>query len=296
MNAASDGRWLRWGFVLPTIGLLLALNVFPLLYDLYLSFTDAHLSGGVVEYVGGGNYAKVFAKETYGESLRTTALFVVVAVGLQLALGFSLALALHRPFPGKTVVLTLLLVPMMLPPAVMGLFWNLILNGQYGVANDVLGACFGWEPQWLTDPDYKLASVILVDVWMWTPFMLLISLAALNAIPKHLYEAAEVDRASSWTVFRRITLPMCLPLLGLAVLLRTTDALKQFDLVMAFTGPNDAATATLSASLYQVMMVNFHVGRGSAFAFVVLVIVIGLASVFTRYIGYIQRRQGRAVG
>ncbi len=99
------------------------------------------------------------------------------------------------------------------------------------------------QPQWLTDDDLKLVSILLVDVWMWTPFMMLISLAGLNAIPKYIYEAAEIDRAGRWMVFRTITLPMCAPLLGLAVLLRATDALKQFDLVMAITGPNDAADA-----------------------------------------------------
>ena len=151
-------------------------------------------------------------------------------------LGFVLALALRDRVPAKPVVLTLLLVPMMLCPVVLSLFWNLILNGHYGVLNQLLGALHLPQPQWLTDDDLKLVSILLVDVWMWTPFMMLISLAGLNAIPKHIYEAAEIDRAGRFMVFRTITLPMCAPLLGLAVLLRATDALKQFDLVMAITG------------------------------------------------------------
>lgn len=151
---------------------------------------------------------------------------------------------------------------MMLPQAVMGLFWNLVLNGYYGVLNQILDFLGLGQPQWLTDPDLKFFSILMIDVWMWTPFMMLIGLAALNAIPAYIYEAAAIDRASRWTVFWRITLPMCAPLLGLAVLLRATDALKQFDLVMAVTGPNDEATQTLSALLYQVMFRDGSVGLG----------------------------------
>ena len=119
-------------------------------------------------------------------------------------------------------------------------------------------------------------------------------MAGLNAIPKYLYEAAAIDRASTWTVFRRITLPMCPPLLFLAVLFRTTDALKQFDLVMSITGPNDHATQTLSALLYQTMFRNYKLGLGSAYGLVVLVIVIALSSIFIRHMAAIAQKQGRA--
>ncbi|MBN1673791.1 MAG: sugar ABC transporter permease [Kiritimatiellae bacterium] len=289
--------WMKYGFVGPTLVLLVLFNVFPLFYNIVLSFSDVDLSGGTWSWIGVRNYGTVFTRAEYGAAIRTTALFVGVAVAVELLLGFLLALSLKEWFPGKTAVLTILLVPMMLSPAVMGLYWNLLLNGHYGLVNQILGA-FGVpldrQPQWLTDTNLKLSAILLIDVWMWTPFMMLIALAGLNAIPKSIYEAAEIDRAGAWTVFRRITLPMCAPLLVLAVLLRTTDALKQFDLVMAITGPNDAATQTLSALLYQTAFSNSKVGLGSAYACVTLVMVIALASVFTRYIGYIQRRQGRA--
>ena len=137
-------------------------------------------------------------------------------------------------------------------------------------------------------------SIVLVDVWMWTPFMLLVSLAALNAIPRYVYEAAEMDRASRWLVFRTITLPMSAPLLGLGVLLRATDALKQFDLVMAITGPNDTSTQTLSARMYQVVFRNYKVGLGSAYGVVILVAVMAVATLFVRYMDYLQRRRGKA--
>lgn len=293
-HAERSAARLKYLFVTPALVLLVGMNVFPLLYNIILSFTSAELSGGAWQFVGPGNYSRVFSDLRYAEAIRTTALFVALAVSIELLLGFALALALRGAFRGKSVVLTLLLIPMMLSPAVMGLYWNLMLNGQYGILNQTLAWIGLGQPQWLTDPGLKLVSVLLVDVWMWTPFMTLIALAGLQAIPAYLYEAAEIDRASVWTVFRRITLPLCMPLLFLAILFRATDALKQFDLVMAITGPNDAATQTLSALLYQVMLRDYKIGLGSAYAFVVLVPVIALATVFIRYVDAMQRRQGRA--
>ena len=280
----------------PTLLFLIAFNVFPLVYDILLSFTNKQLSQDEYEYVGGRNYALIFdtaSDPKFARALRTTAEFVLGAVSLELVLGFCLALALQAKFRGKPVVLTILLLPMMLSPAVMGLFWNLILSAHNGVLNQALGAAGLPQPHWLTEPSLKLCAILFVDVWMWTPYMMLIALAGLNAIPGYIYEAAEVDRASRWTVFRRITLPLCAPLLLLAVLFRATDALKQFDLVMALTGPNDAATQTLSALLYQLTFANQKVGLGSAYACVVLVVVIALASVFTRYLAWLAgKRQG----
>jgi len=288
-RAPLHGGRLGTAFVAPTLAFLVAFNVFPLLYNLVLGFTSAELVGGGWEWRGTANYARVFADPQFAGAVRRTALFVLCAVGLELGLGFAVALALRERFRGRDALLTALLVPMMLSPAVIGLFWNLILDGNYGILNQALGALGLPEPQWTTDRSWKFLSVVLVDVWMWTPFTLLISLAALNAIPSTLYEAAEVDRASRWTVFRRITLPLCAPLLGLAALLRTTDALKQFDLVMAITGPNDERTQTVSTLLYQVLFRDGKVGLGSAYACLVLVLVIALATVFTRYLEGLRR-------
>jgi len=292
MKARATG--LKWSLVGPTLALLIAFNVFPLLYNIFLSFTNAELVGEGARNVGGANYARIFGDPLWQGALRRTALFVFCAVGAELLLGFSLALALKRNFAGKGAVLTTLLVPMMLSPAVMGLYWNFVLNGNYGVLNQALGALGLSEPQWLTDRDLKFWSILLVDVWMWTPFMMLIALAGLSAIPNSIYEAAEIDRAGRWQVFRHVTLPMCAPLLGLAVLLRATDALKQFDLVMATTGPNDAATQTLSTLLYQSTFREGKVGLGSAWACTVLVVVLALATVFTRYVERLRQAEAGA--
>jgi multiple sugar transport system permease protein len=292
-GSAAPSRLLGWGFVAPALALLLALNIFPLAFNVYLSFTDADLSGGKVNGVGARNYTVLFADARYASALTVTATFVLLSVSIELVLGFVLALALRDRVPGKPVVLTILLIPMMLCPVVLSLFWNLILNANYGALNQLLGFLHLPQPQWLTDDHLKLTSILLVDVWMWTPFMMLISLAGLNAIPRYIYEAAEIDRASRWVVFRTITLPMCAPLLGLAVLLRATDALKQFDLVMAITGPNDATTQTLSARIYQVVFRDYKVGLGSAYGVVILVAVIAVATIFVRYVDGLNRQQGK---
>lgn len=286
-------RLMKWGFIAPVLIFLIAFNVFPLFYNIILSFSDSKLTSTSFEFIGTRNYERIFDKEQYAGAIRTTALFVFLAVTIELVLGFVLALCLHKHFRGKSLALGLILVPMMLAPMVMGMFWNLIFDGNYGVLNQLLSACGIGEPQWTTNNNLKLMSILIVDIWMWTPFMMLIALAGLNAIPKHLYEAAEIDRASTWMVFRRITLPMCMPLLILAALLRCTDALKQFDIVMAITGPNDGHTQTISALLFQDIFNNAKVGLGSAYACVILVIVIAVATVFTRYLDVLERKQGR---
>ena len=242
---------LKFAFVAPALIVLIGLNVFPLFYNIFLSFTDAELSGGAGSWVGSTNFTRIFDDPRYAAAIRTTGLFVFLAVSFELIVGYILALCLHTNFKGKPVILTILLIPMMLSPAVMGLYWHIILSGHFGVLNQVLSGFGLGQPLWLTDPDLKLVSILMIDIWMWTPFMMLISLAGLNAIPRHLYEAAQIDRASEWTVFRRITFPLSSPMIFLAILFRTTDALKQFDLVVAVTGPNDASTQTLSALLYQ---------------------------------------------
>jgi multiple sugar transport system permease protein len=292
----KESPLLKVGFVAPTLLFLITFNLYPLLYNIVLSFTNKQLSQDDYEFIGGHNYQAIFdaaSNPKFGQALRTTAQFVLFAVSLELVLGFCLALCMQAKFRGKPLVLTLLLMPMMLSPAVMGLFWNLILSAHNGILNQVLGGAGLPTPHWLTEPSLKLCAVLLVDVWMWTPYMMLIALAGLNAIPGYIYEAAEIDRASRFTVFRRITLPMCAPLLLLAVLFRATDALKQFDLVMALTGPNDTSTQTLSALLYQLTFANQKVGLGSAYACIVLVLVIALATVFTRYLDWLAtKRQG----
>jgi len=205
-------------------------------------------------------------------------------------IGFALALLLNRSFPAKGLVTTLLLVPMMLSPVVVGLFWKFIFDDLHGLLNFLISGIFRLQPvQWLSQPGTALASLVIVDTWMWSPFMMLISLAGLSAVPQHLYEAAEVDRASAWFKFRHITLPLVAPLLLIALLFRTMDAFKFFDIVFVLTGgaPGDS-TETLSLSLYRLAFNQFDTGKACALAYIMLVIIIALSNLYVRYLSRIK--------
>lgn len=144
----TGGNRLGWAFVLPALIFLVIFNVYPLFSNVVLGFTNAELTGGTSKWVGGRNFHRVFSDGKYAAAMRTTALFTVAAVAIELALGFVLALALHRDFKGKTVMLTVLLIPMMLPPAVMGIYWNFLFDGDYGAINQLLHAVgFANPPQ-----------------------------------------------------------------------------------------------------------------------------------------------------
>src|SRR6185436_261073 len=153
-------------------------------------------------------------------------------VAIELVLGFALALLLNRNFRGRGVVMTFMLIPMMLSPVVVGLFWRFMMRADTGILNYFIRDVFHFAPVfWLTNLKVALWSVVLVDVWMWTPFMMLISLAGLSAVPQYLYEAAAVDRASAWFKFRHITLPIIAPLLLIGIIFRLMDTYKLFDIV-----------------------------------------------------------------
>ncbi len=209
-------------FVIPTVAFLIIFNVFPLLYSLGFSFTDFRASSKApVNFVGLKNYADVLADPVIWRSFATTLWYVIVSVAGQFIVGFGLALLLNRPIPGKGLLTTLLLLPMMLSPVVVGLFWKLIYDPSWGPLNYFLGL---GKTAWLTDPALALYAVAITDIWMWSPFVMLLSLAGLSAVPKHLYEAASIDRASKLYTFFRVTLPLVAPILMIAVIFRTMEA------------------------------------------------------------------------
>ncbi len=212
--AARRYRWLgdrslAGLFISPALALLLFLSVFPLLWALYLSFTDYSATRDVpAQWVGFDNYLEILGSSAVHERAITTAIYVVAAVSLQTVLGFSIAYLISRRVRGRGLMTTLFLVPMMLSPVVVGLFWRFMLDTQFGVINSLLGSLGLGQVEWLTNQRLALFSVILVDTWQWTPFIMLIALAGLTAVPRYLYEAASIDRASEWFRFRHITLPL----------------------------------------------------------------------------------------
>jgi multiple sugar transport system permease protein len=278
-------------FLTPTLVLLIAWNIFPLLWSLYLSFCNYSATASQpAQWVGTANYRAILNDPNIWRYFSTTATIVVFSVAAQALLGFSLAMLLNRPFPMKGFITTLLLVPMMLSPVVVGLFWKFIFDDVNGLMNFLMESVLRQPRQeWLSTPRLALTSLVIVDTWMWSPFMMLISLAGLSAVPPHLYEAAEVDRASSWFKFRWITLPMVAPLLLVALLFRTMDAFKFFDVVYVLTkgAPGDA-TETLSLHLYRMAFDQYDTGKACALAYIMLVIIIALSNLYVRYLNKVK--------
>src|SRR6201987_255814 len=199
-RAQTGGSWLvrpgmsdlaiRNWFIIPTIAFLIVFNIFPLLYSLGFSFTDYRAaSNRPAHLIGLENYQELLSDDGIWNNFTITAKYVIISVAGQVIVGFGLALLLNRPIPGKGLLTTILLLPMMMSAAVVGLFWRLLYNPSWGIVNYLLG--LGDFP-WLSDPTVALYAVAITDIWMWSPFVMLLSLAGLSAVPKHLYEAAAI--------------------------------------------------------------------------------------------------------
>ena len=285
-RSLSDDR-LKLLLIAPTLALLLFIVIYPLIRSLVWSFTDYGIgSNAAVHYVGLRNYSKVLSDGNTWLRFQTTGKVVVLAVALEFLVGFGIALLLNRHMRGRGVITTLILVPMMLCPAVVGMFWRYIFDANCGVANGLL-VIMGFERvEWLSKPGPALVAALVVDVWMWSPFVMLISLAGLSAIPKYLYEAAEVDRASAWFKFRHITLPLVAPLLLVALLFRTVDTFKLFDMVWILT--YEGEPLMISAQIYKDAFRARDTAVACATAYIVLVIVIAVSNIFIRYLNRVQ--------
>jgi len=287
-------RALAWLFVGPTVLLLLAFNIFPLLWTIWLSFTNyrANRPGLDSVWLGIANYRRVLNDEALWEHMRVTAHFLCWSIGLQLLLGFGLALLLNRKFRSHSFWSTAILLPMMLAPAVVGTFWKYFFEPQYGIFNQIVGF-FGGTGSFTMLGDTQLSpwAIVLVDTWMWTPYVMLLLLAGLRSIPSYLYEAAEIDRASEWTKFWRITLPMVMPFIILALLFRTIENFKMFDLVDNLTnGGPGSVTELASISLKREAFEKWRTGYASAFAIVLFVSIYGLSLVAVRFLEKVKQR------
>ena len=287
----SDRAMVRL-FLTPTMLLLLVIAIFPLVWSLYLSFTKYSVIQDVngPTWIGFRNFGRLLDDPDVWKHFSTTAGFVIPSVGVELLLGFGLAMLLNRKFPGRGGIMTMMLIPMMLSPLVVALFWGYMYRPDAGILNawtrDLLGLP---SILWLTDLHTSMWALVLVDVWQWTPFIMLISLAGLSAVPRYLYEAAEVDRASAWFKFRNITLPLVTPLLLIAVLFRVMDAYKMFDQAYALTGGGPGrSTEVLSIYLYQMAFRDFNTGKGSALGYIMLIVIIALANLLIRVLNQLK--------
>jgi multiple sugar transport system permease protein len=274
-------------FVIPTILFLILFNVFPLLYSLLLSFADYSVTDVISPvWVGLKNYSDILNDPDIWQNFSLTGKYVLITVLGQVIIGFGIALMLNRRFKGKGIVTVLLLLPMMISMAVVGLFWKLLWDTKLGIVNYLAGLD-GFV--WLSSPDWALIAVAITDIWMWSPFVMLLSLAGLSAVPKHLYEAASIDRASQWFIFRRITLPLVAPLLLIAIIFRTMEAFKTFDLAYNMTG-GGTNTELVSIKLYNLAFMQWNTGKSCALAYILLIMVIAISNIYIKYLNKAKER------
>jgi multiple sugar transport system permease protein len=273
-------------FIIPTILFLIVFNIFPLVYSLGYSFTDFRASTSApANFVGLQNYRDLLNDPYIWNNFAVTAKYVIVSVVGQVLVGFGTAMLLNRDIPFKGLITTLLLLPMMLSMAVVGLFWKLLYDPSWGVINWVLGL---GKFQWLGDRDMALYAVAITDIWMWAPFVMLLSLAGLSAVPKHLYEAAAIDRAGPFYTFFRITLPLVAPILMIAIIFRTMEAFKTFDL--AYVLSTQPSTEVISIRLYKMAFQEWQTGRSCALAYIVLIMVLAITNIYVKYLNKVKER------
>jgi multiple sugar transport system permease protein len=273
-------------FIIPTIVFLIVFNIFPLLYSLGYSFTDFRASTNApANFVGLANYRALLNDPFIWSNFAITAKYVIVSVAGQVLVGFGVAMLLNRAIPFKGLITTLLLLPMMLSMAVVGLFWKLLYNPSWGVINYVLGL---GNFEWLSNPDMALYAIAITDIWMWSPFVMLLSLAGLSAVPKHLYEAAAIDRAGPFYTFFRITLPLVAPILMIAIIFRTMEAFKTFDL--AYILSSQPTTEVISIRLYKMAFQEWQTGMSCALAYIVLIMVLAITNIYVKYLNKVKER------
>lgn len=295
IRGLSD-RTIAWLFVAPTIFLLLAVNIFPLIWTIRLSFTNykANRLTREPEFIGLRNYERILTDSDIWLNMQATAHFLFWTIFFQVLIGFTLAWLINKKFKGNDLWTTIIVLPMMLSPAVVGNFWKFLYQPQIGLFNYIVAFFTGKDPssfEMLGSVSLAPWSIVIVDTWMWTPFVMLICLAGLRSIPDYIYEAAEVDRASKLRQFFTITIPMVLPFLMLAVLFRGIENFKMFDLVVQLTGGGPGSTTELtSINLKREAFEKWRTGYASAYAIILFVTVFGLASIYVKALNKVKER------
>ncbi len=284
--AASKPRrdWTAKILLAPAVIYMTVVGFYPLVYSLYISFTDYNpVQGRHGTWIGLDNYVTAFSDGQLWHSLLLTGLFTLLSVSLSLVLAILLALLFNKQLPGFLILRTIVLIPMLVTPIAVGIIWRTMMNPEQGLLNFLLGLA-GIAPQpWVGSSSSAFASVLLVDVWEWTPFLFIIILAGLRGLPTSPFEAAAIDGAGAFRVFFSITLPMLRPVIIIAALLRIIDAARTYDTVFLLTrGGPDFATDLGSIYLQRINFQFFNLGYGSALSWIVLVAILIVVLVFVK--------------
>jgi multiple sugar transport system permease protein len=264
-------------FIAPALIVVGAVIIFPWLFTLWMSVFDWKI-GSSAHFVGVGNYQTLATNQRFAEAILHTFYFTALAVILPLVLGTAAAMIFHREFPLRGVLRGVFIMPMMATPVAVALVWTMMFHPQQGVLNYLL-SLVGLPPSlWVYSPTLVIPSLVLVEIWHWTPLVMLIVLGGLAALPTEPYESARLDGATEWQLFRHITLPLVAPFIVVAAVIRTIDALKTFDTIYVITGGGPGtASETINLYLYLQAFAFYNIGTASAVVVVFFVIVLALA-------------------
>lgn len=264
-------------FVVPAVALILGVIVFPWLFTLWMSLNDMRL-GSASEFVGLQNFATLATYKRFLETVPRTFYFTVLSVLLPVILGVFAAEVFHQNFPLRGLLRGIYVAPMMATPVAIALVFTMMFHPQLGVLNYLLSLIGIPKQLWVYSPDTVIPALVLVEVWQWTPLVMLMVLGGLASLPTEPYESAVIDGANQWEMFRYITLPLIMPFLMIAIIIRTIDALKSFDIIYVITqGGPGTASETLNLYLYLQAFQFFQVGHASAVVIVFFAIIMVLA-------------------
>jgi multiple sugar transport system permease protein len=270
----------------PSLILIALVAAYPILYAIWLSMHDySVLHPGVSRVDIFGNYKEALTSSEFWAAFRTTFIFTACSVVLETIIGLSMALAMHAAFKGQGILRTVILVPWAVLTVVTAIMWRTIFEAPLGLVPSVLDKVgIGQDVVWLGEKPYALIVMIIADTWKTAPFMALLILAGLQVIPGDLYEAAKVDGAKTWQRFTRITLPLLKPAILVALIFRTLDALRIFDLPFVLT-KGAQGTSTLSLVAYEELQSNQIIGLGSALSVLTFLIVMAVSLLYIRFVG-----------
>lgn len=272
----------RWAFMAPAAVILAAMLAYPVFYTIEISFSRFDLmTFSAVEWVGWDNYVHVLEDYRFWSSMKVTLVYLAFALPLQIVLGFGIAFLINAEWRGRGLVRALFIIPMVVAPVVAGGIWRMILDPLWGIMNWFIGL-FGFEAlNWFGDPHLAMAAIVIIDTWRWTPFVVLIATAALLALPRDIFEAAEIDGANWWSMLWSITLPLLVPIIAATFVVRWLGAVKMFDIALAATyGGPGGATNVINLFIYEEAFRSLRFAESAAMAVVVLVLTMLLTGVF----------------
>ena len=283
--------------VAPAVLIILAFSIYPLLFSLWVAFVNYDFQIPGHAFVGLQNFQQIIDDPLAWSSLGLTIALSVTVVAIEFVLGLALALAMVKAFRGRGVVMSILIIPLFISPVIVGQSWALFLQRPFGPADYLLSQLLGRQVEisWVGEVPWVYFSIVLADVWQWTPFMFVILLAGLAAIPPHLYEAAELDGVGAVQTFLYVTLPQLAPVMLLAITLRLLDAVKLFDVIFMLTGGGPGISTMLpTLVVYDFMFQRSELGRGSAAAVLMLLSLLAVLAPYGLFVRWRRQRQARA--